>query len=88
MDCLTLKIKTLRFLETSTGSNIPGDLSIQNTVVRNSNLKENRSQAYSKQEELHLLKVFTRTKEETKEQTYKHLEISAQIYITFCLEDN
>jgi hypothetical protein len=86
MDYLTLKIKTLRFFETSTGSNISGDMSIQNTVVRNSDLTENRLQVYSKQEEVRLLKASTRTKEGTKEQTNKHLAISAQIYITVCLE--
>jgi len=69
MDCLTLKIKILRSFETSTGSNISGDLNIQNTVVRNSDLTDKRLQAYSKQEELRLLKVCTRAKEGEKEQT-------------------
>lgn len=46
-------------------------MSIQNTVVRKSDLTENRLQAYSKQEEMRLLKVSTRAKEGTKEQKNK-----------------
>jgi len=93
MDYLTLKIKTLRSFETSTGSNYPGGLSIHNTDMRNSELPQktvckpipNRKNyvcwKYAKE----------RRKERKNKQTKKknkHIGISAQIHILFCLERN
>jgi len=94
MNYFTVKIKTLRSFEMSTGSNIPGDLSIQNNVVRNSDLPQQTvCKPIPNRKNYVCWRYVQEWRNERKNkhkhtQTNKHIEISAQIHITFCLEGN
>ena len=79
-----------RSFETSTGSNIPGDLSIQNTDVRNSELPQKTVCKPIPNRKNYVCWKYAqeRRKERKNKQTNKQIEISAQIHILFCLEGN